>query len=64
VMTKTFPLARSVVKRLQLQDLAAELERGPHVGTLYIPALNQRPVEDGELMEMMLTTGSEAAAEV
>jgi precorrin-6B methylase 1 len=63
VMTKTYPLTRSVVQRLQLGDLAVELEGAPQVGTLYIPALSQRPVEDTELMEVMLTTGSVAAAE-
>jgi precorrin-6B methylase 1 len=57
VMTKTFPLMRSVVQRLRLRDLASELERAPRVGTLYIPAVEQRPVEDSELMEMMLTRG-------
>jgi uncharacterized protein YabN with tetrapyrrole methylase and pyrophosphatase domain len=64
VMTKTFPLTRSVVQNLQLRDLAAELERAPQVGTLYIPPLNQRPVEDTELMEMMVTTGTGARAEL
>ena len=64
VMTKTFPLTRSVVQRLRLCDLAAELERAPHVGTLYIPAVDQRPVEDGELMEMMLTRGMGASDEL
>jgi uncharacterized protein YabN with tetrapyrrole methylase and pyrophosphatase domain len=60
VMTKTFPLMRSAVQRLQLRDLAAELARGPNVGTLYIPALNQRPVEDSELMDMIVARESEA----
>ncbi|MBD0324551.1 MAG: hypothetical protein ICV72_14385, partial [Aldersonia sp.] len=32
VTTKTFPLMRSVVQRLQLRDLATELERAPKVG--------------------------------
>jgi len=62
VMTKTYPLTRSVVQRLPLGRLAAELERAPQVGTLYIPALSQRPVEDADLMEVMLTTGSGAPA--
>ena len=57
VMTKTFPLTRSVVQHLRLGDLAAELELAPQVGTLYIPPFNQRPVEDTELMEMMVTVG-------
>ena len=57
VTTKTYPLTRSVVQPLRLGDLAAELERAPQVGTLYIPALNARPVEDAELLEIMLTAG-------
>lgn len=57
VMTKTFPLARSVVRRLPLGDLASELERAPLVGTLYIPALAPRPVEDRALMDVMLRAG-------
>jgi hypothetical protein len=40
-----------------------ELERAPQVGTLYIPPLSERPVEDAELLEVMLTAGSEAVAE-
>jgi uncharacterized protein YabN with tetrapyrrole methylase and pyrophosphatase domain len=64
VMTKTFPLTRSVVQHLPLRDLAAKLQRAPQVGTLYIPAFDQRPVEDGELMEMTLTRGLEAADEL
>jgi uncharacterized protein YabN with tetrapyrrole methylase and pyrophosphatase domain len=54
VTTKTFPLTRSVVQRLPLGDLAVELERAPQVGTLYIPPVTERPVEDTELLEVML----------
>jgi hypothetical protein len=32
------------------------------VGTLYIPPLSERPVEDAELLEVMLTAGSDAVA--
>jgi uncharacterized protein YabN with tetrapyrrole methylase and pyrophosphatase domain len=63
VTTKTFPLTRSLVQHLQLGDLATELELAPQVGTLYIPPLSERPVEDVELLEVMLTAGSEAATE-
>ena len=63
VTTKTYPLTRSVVQRLQLRDLAVELERAPQVGTLYIPPLNERPVEDAELLDVMLMAGSEAVVE-
>ncbi len=58
VTSKTHPLARSVVQSLALGDLAAELEGAPQVGTLYIPALTQRPIEDAELLELMVTSGS------
>jgi uncharacterized protein YabN with tetrapyrrole methylase and pyrophosphatase domain len=54
VTTKTHPLTRSVVQSLKLGDLAAELERAPLVATLYIPALTERPVEDEDLLEVML----------
>jgi hypothetical protein len=40
-----------------------ELVRAPQVGTLYIPPLTERPVEDAELLEVMLTAGTEAVAE-
>jgi uncharacterized protein YabN with tetrapyrrole methylase and pyrophosphatase domain len=63
VTTKTFPLTRSVTQHLQLGDLAAQLERAPRVGTLYIPPLSERPIEDSDLLEVMLTAGSEAPAE-
>jgi uncharacterized protein YabN with tetrapyrrole methylase and pyrophosphatase domain len=64
VTTKTFPLMRSVIQRLPLGDLATELERAPQVGTLYIPALSQRPVEDTELMELMVTAGRDPVPEL
>ena len=63
VTTKTYPLTRSVVQRLQLGDLAVELQRAPKVGTLYIPPLRERPVEDVELLNVMLSAGSESAAD-
>jgi uncharacterized protein YabN with tetrapyrrole methylase and pyrophosphatase domain len=63
VTTKTYPLMRSVVQHLQLGDLAAELERAPKVATLYIPPLSERPVEDADLLEVMLMAGAEAPRE-
>jgi uncharacterized protein YabN with tetrapyrrole methylase and pyrophosphatase domain len=62
VTTKTHPLTRSVVQRVRLGDLASELERAPQVGTLYIPPLSERPVEDAELLDVMLMARSEAVA--
>jgi uncharacterized protein YabN with tetrapyrrole methylase and pyrophosphatase domain len=63
VTSKTFPLTRSVVQRLPLGDLASQLSGAPGVGTLYIPALTERPVEDAELMELMETMGVDSPAE-
>ncbi len=54
VTTKTFPLTRSVVQRLPLGELAAGLEHAPPVATLYIPPVGERPVEDEDLLEVML----------
>jgi precorrin-2 methylase len=62
VMTKTFPLARSVVQHVRMGNLASELESAPPVGTLYIPALTEREVEDTELMETMVMSGTATAA--
>jgi len=62
VTTKTFPLARSVVRHTRIGDLAAELARAPQVATLYIPPLEPRPVEDLALLETMLAGESKAAA--
>jgi uncharacterized protein YabN with tetrapyrrole methylase and pyrophosphatase domain len=58
VTSKTHPLTRSTVETLKLGELAAVLEGAPQVGTLYIPALTQRPIEDIELLDLMVTSGS------
>jgi uncharacterized protein YabN with tetrapyrrole methylase and pyrophosphatase domain len=63
VTSKTFPLTRSAVERFRLGDLAAQLSGAPGVGTLYIPALSERPVVDAALMEVMETMGANAAAD-
>lgn len=62
VTTKTHPLTRSVVQRVRLGDLAAELKRAPQVGTLYVPPVTERPVEDSELLEVMLAGESPSIA--
>ncbi len=54
VMTKTFPLLRSVVQRFPLERLAEELEAAPVVGTLYIRPTRQRPIADVDLLERMI----------
>jgi hypothetical protein len=62
VTCKTHPLIRSTVQSLNVGDLAAALEGAPGVGTLYIPALTERPVNDPELLNVMLTAGSRSEA--
>ena len=62
VTTKTFPLLRSVVSPLRLSDLAEELVRAPKVGTLYIPAVAERPIVDTELLVRMVAMERDAAA--
>ena len=54
VMTKTFPLLRSIVQRFPLNELAAELARAPQVGTLYIPPASERPILNTELLNRMI----------
>jgi uncharacterized protein YabN with tetrapyrrole methylase and pyrophosphatase domain len=61
VTTKTFPLLRSVVSRLRLRDLAEALVRTPKVGTLYIPAVAERPIVDTELLVRMVAMERDAA---
>ncbi len=63
VTSKTHPLIRSTVKSLNVGDLAAVLEGAPGVGTLYIPGLTERTIEDPELLNVMITVGSRSEAE-
>jgi uncharacterized protein YabN with tetrapyrrole methylase and pyrophosphatase domain len=58
VTSKTHPLLRSSVQALNVGDLATALEGAPGVGTLYIPRLTERPIEDPELLDVMVTSGS------
>ncbi len=53
VFSKTFPLLQSIVETYRLGTLAADLERGPQGGTLYIPPLRRRAIEDHELLEKL-----------
>jgi uncharacterized protein YabN with tetrapyrrole methylase and pyrophosphatase domain len=55
VTSKTHPLIRSTVLSLPIGDLSAALAGTPGVGTLYIPALTERPVEDVALLEIMVS---------
>jgi uncharacterized protein YabN with tetrapyrrole methylase and pyrophosphatase domain len=58
VTSKTYPLTRSIVESLRIGELAAVLEGAPQVGTLYIPALTDRPIEDTDLLDVMVSSGS------
>lgn len=62
VTSKTHPLLRSTVQSLNIGELARVLEGAPGVGTLYIPRLAERPIEDPELLNVMVTSGSPAEA--
>lgn len=53
VMSKTFPLLRSTIQRFPLERLAIELAQGPLVGTLYLPPVCSRQIEDYELLNRM-----------
>lgn len=59
VTSRTFPLTRSVIERLRLDALATTLSGAPGVGTLFIPALAERPIADHALMELMEQMGTD-----
>lgn len=62
VTTKTHPMTRSVLQRLRLGELSAELAKSPRVGTLYIPPLHERAVADEKLLNVMIGAETRAAA--
>ncbi len=62
VISKTHPLAASTVKTFELGTLAEQLAGTPSVGTLYIPPVVDRPVEDEALLDYMVKTGSSSPA--
>ncbi|WP_078860797.1 SAM-dependent methyltransferase [Streptomyces rubellomurinus] len=62
VTSKNHPLLRSTVVPLELGELAAALEGMPGIGTLYVPALTERPVLDSELLDLMVSRGTPAEA--
>lgn len=62
VTSKTHPLARSTIKTFELGTLAQQLAGRPSVGTLYIPPLVDRPIEDDALMTFMVNAGSSPQA--
>lgn len=54
VTSKNHPMIRSDVRSLEIGDLAAALVGAPGIGTLYIPALTERPIEDQVLWQVMV----------
>ena len=53
VLSKTFPLQESIVETYRLGTLAADLERGPQSGNLYIPPVRRRAIADYQLLEKL-----------
>lgn len=61
VTSKTFPLLRSVVQKFPLSQLAVELESAPPVGTLFIPPIRSKPVQDHGLLERIASAAGKLA---
>jgi uncharacterized protein YabN with tetrapyrrole methylase and pyrophosphatase domain len=53
VLSKTFPLQRSVIETYQVGTLARQLANGQQVGTIYIPPVHRRPIVDWELYKRL-----------
>jgi hypothetical protein len=62
VMSKTFPLLNSNVQLFRLDQLAQELQRAPQVGTLFLPPVRSRPIEDVNLLKRMLALAPDRSA--
>jgi len=57
VTSKNHPLLESRIEAFPLGRLASVLEGAPGVGTLYVPPLIDRAVEDAELWQVMVSAG-------
>jgi uncharacterized protein YabN with tetrapyrrole methylase and pyrophosphatase domain len=62
VLSKTFPLLRSIVEKYRVGTLATDLERGPQSGNLYIPPVRRREVKDRELLYKLTAEMSETSS--
>jgi hypothetical protein len=51
ILSKTFPLLQSVIETYRLGTFASDLESGPQAGTLYIPPVRRRAIEDHLLFD-------------
>jgi hypothetical protein len=61
VVSKTFPMLRSIVRRFPLRHLATEIQRAPPLATLFIRPLSNRPIQDEALLKKMLSRDGQAA---
>ena len=53
VLSKTFPLQKSIVETYRLGTLSTDLERGPQSGNLYIPPVRRRAIADHQLLKKL-----------
>ena len=58
VTSKYHPMLRSQVSATRLADLARSLAGEPSIGTLYLPALSVRPIQDEEMYSVMVNAGA------
>jgi uncharacterized protein YabN with tetrapyrrole methylase and pyrophosphatase domain len=60
VVSKTFPMLRSIVRRFPLKHLATEIQRAPPLATLFIRPVSNRPIQDEALLKRMLSPDGQA----
>jgi uncharacterized protein YabN with tetrapyrrole methylase and pyrophosphatase domain len=53
IMSKTFPLTAPAIRRFPLDRLAVEMAQSPLSGTLYIPPVHARAIQDRELLHKL-----------
>ena len=58
VVSRIFPLQRSIVETYRMESLALELGRGPQAGTLYIPPVRRREIADHKFLEQISVHGA------
>jgi uncharacterized protein YabN with tetrapyrrole methylase and pyrophosphatase domain len=57
VVSKTFPLLRSIIERYRVGTLATDLARGSQAGNLYIPPVRQRAIADQAILSRLTVRG-------
>jgi uncharacterized protein YabN with tetrapyrrole methylase and pyrophosphatase domain len=53
VLSRTFPLQRSIIETYRMESLALQLGQGPQAGTLYIPPVRRREIADHKFLEQI-----------